>query len=93
MATLTGIGVGGAVGGFAGALIGLGIPEYEAKRYEGHLQAAGILLSVQCGDSENVARAKQLLKDTGAHDISATGEVSSEQRSDRASGTSAGGRN
>src|SRR5262249_11637713 len=32
MATLAGVGVGGAVGGFTGALIGLGIPEYEAKR-------------------------------------------------------------
>jgi hypothetical protein len=32
MASLAGIGVGGAVGGFTGALIGLGIPEYEAKR-------------------------------------------------------------
>src|SRR5437588_4302224 len=30
---LGGIGAGGAVGGFAGALIGVGIPEYEAKRY------------------------------------------------------------
>src|ERR1700676_890402 len=28
---LTGIGVGGTVGGMTGALIGLGIPEYEAK--------------------------------------------------------------
>src|SRR5579863_4472151 len=34
MATLAGMGFGGAAGGFGGALIGLGIPEYEAKRYE-----------------------------------------------------------
>src|SRR5580693_1610914 len=38
MAALAGVGVGGAVGGFTGALIGLGIPEYEAKRYEGRVQ-------------------------------------------------------
>jgi hypothetical protein len=37
MAALAGVGVGGAVGGFTGALIGMGIPEYEAKRYEGRL--------------------------------------------------------
>jgi hypothetical protein len=35
VAALTGVGVGGAIGGITGALIGMGIPEYEAKRYEG----------------------------------------------------------
>jgi hypothetical protein len=34
MAGLAGMGVGGAVDGFMGALIGMGIPEFEAKRYE-----------------------------------------------------------
>lgn len=33
MAALAGAGIGGAVGGVTGA--GLGIPEYEAKKYEG----------------------------------------------------------
>src|SRR5215470_4678448 len=37
MATLAGAGVGGALGGITGALIGMGIPEYEAKRYEGRV--------------------------------------------------------
>jgi len=32
MAALAGVGAGGAIGGIAGALIGMGIPEYEAKR-------------------------------------------------------------
>jgi len=41
MAGLAGLGVGGAVGGVTGALIGMGIPEFEAKRYEGRLQRAG----------------------------------------------------
>ena len=35
MAALAGAGVGGAIGGIGGALIGFGMPEYEAKRYEG----------------------------------------------------------
>ena len=39
IAALTGVGVGGAVGGITGGLIGLGIPEYEAKRYEGRIKA------------------------------------------------------
>src|SRR6202161_658212 len=76
MAGLAGLGVGGAVGGVTGALIGLGIPEYEAKRYEGRLQKGGILLSVHCDTSEEIKRAKEILKNTNAEDISSTGESS-----------------
>lgn len=79
MATLAGVGVGGAVGGLAGGLIGLGIPEFEAKRYEGRLQKGGILLSVHCDTSEEIKEAKQILKDTGAEDVSSTGESSSDE--------------
>lgn len=75
MAALAGAGIGGTVGGIVGALVGMGIPEYEAKRYEGHVRKGGILLSVHCDDSTLVSRAKELLKDTGAQDISASGEV------------------
>jgi hypothetical protein len=78
MAALAGVGVGGAVGGFTGALIGLGIPEYEAKRYEGRIQKGGILLSVHCDTSEEIKRAKEVMKNTGAEDISSTGESSSD---------------
>jgi hypothetical protein len=78
MAVLAGVGVGGAVGGFTGALIGLGIPEYEAKRYEGRMQKGAILLSVHCNTSDEVKRAKELMKGTGAEDISSTGESSAD---------------
>jgi hypothetical protein len=81
MAALAGIGVGGAVGGFAGALIGMGIPEYEAKRYEGRIQKGGILLSVHCDTSDQVKRGKEILKNSGAEDISSTGESSSDVKS------------
>jgi hypothetical protein len=74
MATLAGLGVGGAVGGFTGALIGLGIPEYEAKRYEGRIAKGGILLSVHCDTSDEIKRAKDVMKSTGAEDISSTSE-------------------
>lgn len=77
LSALAGLGVGGAVGGLTGALIGMGIPEYEAKRYEGRLQKGGILLSVHCDTSEQIKRAKEILKRTGAEDISSTGESSS----------------
>src|SRR6201993_2760407 len=76
MAGLAGLGVGGAVGGVAGALIGFGIPEFEAKRYESRLQKGGILLSVHCDTSEEINRAKEVLKASGAEDVSSTGESS-----------------
>jgi hypothetical protein len=76
MAGLAGLGVGGAVGGFTGALIGMGIPEFEAKRYEGRLQKGGILLSVHCDTSDEIKRAKEVLKQTNAEDVSSTGEAS-----------------
>src|SRR6202000_1617926 len=76
MAGLAGLGVGGAVGGFTGALIGIGIPEYAAKRYEGRIKEGGILLSVHCDTSDQVKRAKEVMKVAGADDISSTGESS-----------------
>ena len=76
VAGLAGLGAGGTVGGAAGALIGMGIPEFEAKRYEGHLQKGGILLSVHCDTPGEIMRAKEVLKATGAKDISSAGESS-----------------
>ena len=64
MASLAGLGVGGAVGGLIGALVGMGIPEYEAKRYEGRVKDGGVLLSVHCDTSDQISRAKDLLKQT-----------------------------
>jgi hypothetical protein len=78
MATLAGVGVGGAVGGLVGALVGMGIPEYEAKRYESRVKDGGVLLSVHCATSDDITRVKELLKRTGAEDISTAGEASSE---------------
>jgi hypothetical protein len=52
----------------------MGIPEYEAKRYEGLIKKGQILLSVHCDNSDWVKRAKDVLKRTGAEDISSTGE-------------------
>ena len=84
MGLLAGAGVGGAVGTIVGALIGMGIPEYEAKRYEGRIKDGGILLSVHCDSSDWVKRAKDLLKQTGAEDISSAGEAAADyEKTDR----------
>jgi hypothetical protein len=79
MGALAGLGVGGAVGGLIGALVGMGIPEYEAKRYEGRLKEGGVLFSVHCDTSAQISRAKELLKASGAEDISSTGEASADR--------------
>ena len=74
MAALAGIGAGSVVGGLAGALVGAGIPEYEAKRYEGRIRNGGILLSVHCDSDIMIGRAKDLMRHTGATDIAAAEE-------------------
>src|SRR5947199_9383148 len=84
MAALAGAGAGGVVGGVTGALIGMGIPEYEAKRYEGRVKEGGILLSVHCDDSKWTKRAKQILEETGAENVSSTGEAGDDfQKTDK----------
>jgi hypothetical protein len=84
VSALAGAGAVGAVGGFIGALVGMGIPEYEAKRYEGIVREGGILMSVHCDNSDWVKRAKDILKDTGAVDISSAGEAGADyERSER----------
>ncbi len=78
MAALSGAAVGGALGGVAGALVGFGIPEYEAKRYETFVKEGGILMSVHVDDATWARKAKELLERLGAHDISSTTEEDSD---------------
>ena len=73
---LSGAAVGAATGGLAGALIGYGIPELEAKRYEGKVKGGNILLSVHADDGDEVSRAKKIFQKHGAEDIASTGEAS-----------------
>jgi Protein of unknown function (DUF3341) len=75
MAALAGVGVGGAIGGLTGALVGMGIPEFEAKRYEGRIKEGGILLSVHSDNSDWTKKATEILRQSGAQDVSSTGEA------------------
>ncbi|WP_409304333.1 general stress protein [Peribacillus sp. SCS-155] len=54
-ATLTGAAVGAGTGGLAGALIGMGIPEDEAERYEDDVKAGKLLVLVDPDARRTVA--------------------------------------
>jgi hypothetical protein len=55
MAALSGGAIGAVGGGLAGALVGLGIPEYEAKRYEGKVKEGGILIGSEASKAAQTA--------------------------------------
>jgi outer membrane lipoprotein SlyB len=74
MAALSGSAVGGSVGLLIGTLIGSGIPEFEAKKYEEGLRQGNILISVHTDNDEEIRSAKDILKEEGAKDISSTSE-------------------
>lgn len=75
MGALAGAGAGGAVGTLTGALVGMGIPEYEAKRYESYLTKGGALLSVHADDQDWARKARSLLDGFGGYDIDSTHEA------------------
>jgi uncharacterized membrane protein len=74
MAALSGAALGAASCGVAGGLIGLGIPEWEAKQYESKLNEGNVLLSVHTEDGERVKIAEEIFKAGGARDIQLTAE-------------------
>jgi hypothetical protein len=76
MAAIAGAGIGGAVGGVAGGLIGMGIPEYEAKRFESYVKNGGLLLSAHADDDKWADKAKKIVEECGAQDISVAAEES-----------------
>jgi uncharacterized membrane protein len=76
MAALSGAAIGAAAGGLVGTLVGMGIPEYEAKRYESKIREGRILLSVHSESSEETKRAKDIFERAGADDIATAGEES-----------------
>jgi len=78
LSALAGAGVGGALGWIAGFLVGLGRPEYVAKRYAGRIRSGGILVSVHCDSRQWCDRAKKTLKDTGARHISSATEAAAD---------------
>jgi hypothetical protein len=75
MGTLSGAGIGGLLCGAVGALVGVNLPEYEAKRYDGKIREGNILLSAHCGREGQAERARDIFEQAGAFDIASSIEV------------------
>jgi hypothetical protein len=82
--TLAGAGIGAAAGGLIGALVGMGIPEEDARHFERGFQEGGVLVTVQAGARSTEAR--QVLNESEAdlgslsRSIKAAGEGEDEVR-------------
>jgi hypothetical protein len=74
LAALGGAAIGAATGGVAGSLIGLGMPEYEAKRYDAKIRGGNLLISVHTDDGDARRRAKDIFEQHDASDIASAGE-------------------
>jgi Protein of unknown function (DUF1269) len=69
---------GATAGGAVGVLVGLGIPEDEAKLYEDRLKKGGILVSVHTDSHAKANQARAILQNTAATDVAATQEAKRE---------------
>jgi len=76
LAALSGAAGGATALGVVGALVGMGIPEIEAKRYEGKIKGGNLLISVHTENGDEQKRAEQIFKAARADDISSTSEAS-----------------
>jgi hypothetical protein len=75
ISALSGSGVGGGLGLLIGSIVGAGIPEYEAKKYEAGLKQGNILISVAARSDELADRAYEIMKKGGAKDLSKSSET------------------
>jgi hypothetical protein len=75
MAALSGAGIGATVGGIVGALAGMGVPEYEARRYQGKIHEGNILISVHCENDRAARRVRDIFDQAGARDIATSSEA------------------
>ncbi len=75
MAALSGAAVVGTLGGVTGALVGMGMPEFEAKQYEGKVKSGSCLISVHSEESNDTKRAKEIYERAGAKDVTSASEA------------------
>lgn len=81
LAALSGAAIGGTLGGITGALIGMGMPEFEAKQFEGKVKAGSYLISIHSEDGTETERATQICNDAGVTDVTTASEQAVPTRS------------
>jgi hypothetical protein len=86
---VAGAGIGAATGGVAGALVGLGLPESEAKYFEQGLHAGGMLVTVNAGQRADDALAilQRHGADTGPASQAARGQTGTASSGTMSEGT------
>lgn len=75
VSALGGAALGGTLGSLTGSLIGMGMHDAEAKRYENQVRDGRILISVQTSTSDRVAGARRVFTEREALDIGFATEV------------------
>lgn len=76
LATLGGLSVGAAVGSVTGGLVGYGIPEHHARKFEELVQSGSILVAAHCDSSTEQLRATQVFARAEATNIVSSVEPS-----------------
>ena len=74
LAALSGAAIGGTLGGVTGALVGMGMPEFEAKQFEGKVKAGSYLISIHSDNSAETDRAKEICTAAGVTDVTCASE-------------------
>jgi hypothetical protein len=69
VSALAGASIGAAAGGLVGALIGLGVPEHEAKFYAEEVQKGGVLVGIRTQWADRAQAAEEILKRSGGRNI------------------------
>ena len=73
IAAISGVAVGAAMGGITGALVGMGLPESEARSYEDKVRAGSALLTVRTHRASELDRVRRVLEHAQAEDIRVVG--------------------
>lgn len=71
VAAFAGGAAGATTGGLVGALVGLGIPEHEAKRYENQLSKGSVLVAVEAENDDRAEIAREVFEHNAAYHIAA----------------------
>jgi len=80
LAALSGAAIGGTVGGVGGALVGMGMSEFEAKQYAEKVKDGSSLISIHCENDHDTERATEICERAGSADVTTSDAAESSSR-------------